>query len=57
MAPGDLAARPRFSLNDEDDVEAVASTLSAFAGLTIVPDPSVTSTTSLHPNGLQMGMA
>ena len=52
MAPGDLAARPRFLLNDEDDVEAVASTLSAFAGLTIVPDPSVTSVTSL-----QMGMA
>jgi len=45
MAPGDLAARPHFSLNDEDDVEAVASTSSAFAGLTIVPDPSVSSAT------------
>jgi hypothetical protein len=45
MAPGDLAARPCFSLNDEEDVEAVASMSSAFAGLTIVPDPSVTSAT------------
>jgi hypothetical protein len=45
MAPGDQAARPRFSLNDEEDVEAVASTLSSFAGLTIVPVPSVSSAT------------
>ena len=45
MAPGDLAAPPRFSLNDEEDVEAVASMSSAFAGLTFVPDPSVTAAT------------
>jgi hypothetical protein len=45
MAPGDRAARLRFSLNDEEDVEAVASTSSAFAGLTIVPVPSVSSAT------------
>ena len=45
MAPGDQAARPRFSLNDEEDVEAVTSTSSAFAGLTIVPVPSVSSAT------------
>jgi hypothetical protein len=38
MAPGDQAARPRFSLNDEEDVEAVAC-------LTIVPVPSVSSAT------------
>ena len=45
MAPGDQAAHPRFSLNDEEDVEAVTSTSSAFAGLTIVPVPSVSSAT------------
>jgi hypothetical protein len=45
MAPGDRAARPRFLLNDEEDVEAVASTSSEFAGLTIVPVPSVSSAT------------
>ena len=45
MAPGDLAARPCFSLNDEEDVEAAASTSSAFAGLTILPIPCVSSAT------------